>query len=173
MTTNNINVSLIKSVTKVIGILSSQISKRLQSGDYPKELRNGVSTLPARDENGVVVGTVIVEGETVFAYEFGSGLWSERGIRAKYPIVPEGEVLKFLWPAGSEAAAFSDTGEELVVPGAGGLVHLPMVMHPGIRPQPFVQPAIDDRADEILEELGDDVVISISMALGPDVVVIS
>jgi hypothetical protein len=173
MATSDIQTGLVKAVTKAVDVLYTAVVQRLGGGNYPKELKNGVSTKSVEQTGEVLTGAVVVEGETVLAYEFGSGIWSEIGPQVKYPIFPKNaSMLAFDWPAATEAAAFSDTGDELVTPGPGGRVILPGVMHPGIRSQPFVRPSIDETADKIVELIGDEFLISLSKSLGPDVVVI-
>ena len=173
MPNNNLHADLIKSVTKAVNILYAGIARRLGSARYPSEIIQSLQTLPVDNVSGQIVGTVKVSGETVWAYEWGSGLWSEIGPRGKYPILPvDASILAFNWPAAQEAAAFSREGRELVVPGEGGQVFLPGIMHPGIRAKPYIRPAIEENIEKIVDVLGDDVLISLSASLGPDVVVI-
>ena len=173
MPNNNISTALLGAVTKATEVLRSKVQEKLSSG-YPKELRDGVSSKPPEQRGDMVVGTVEIEGVTVFAYEFGSGIWSERGPAKKYPIVPvNADFLAFNWPASLEAAAYDRYGKELVKPAPNGDVVLPRVMHPGIRSKPFAQPAVDESADEIAELIGDDFLVAFSQAIGPDVIVIS
>lgn len=171
MPTSDIRTGLIKSVTKIVDVLFRAISQNLSSGKYPQELKDGVSTLPVKVTGAKVEGTIQVKAPQATAFEFGSGIWSTRGPRAKYPITPkEASMLAFDWPEAQNIA--QREGVSLVNFGPGGHVVLPKVMHPGIQARPYIQPAIDAKADEIAEILADDILSSISEFIGPDVEVI-
>ena len=86
----------------------------------------------------------------------GSGLTGPK--RQRYPIRPKnpGGVLHFPWPQASNIKSRKgipttelenvnfETGEF-----TGGEAYLPMVMHPGIRPRPFLQKGLDASLPEI------------------------
>ena len=115
-----------------------------------------VSTVKSESETSRSIDVSISEADApeALAYEFGSGIWGHEG--KKYPIRPvNSEFLAFNWPAASEAAAFSREGKELVIPGPGGKVVLPGVMHPGVRPEPYMTPALDKNKAKIVSELAD------------------
>ena len=72
------------------------------------------------------------------AYEWGSGIHRTRGGAAKYPITPK-------------------NGRALVFPGTnefeGQTIITPLVMHPGVSPRPFLEPAKRATRQQNLEDI--------------------
>lgn len=83
------------------------------------------------------VGTNV---EYAAAQELGSGIHAEGGGKP-YPIYPvKKKALAFVWPG---APAGMSIDEET------GKVVLASVMHPGVKPQPYLRPALRDSVQEI------------------------
>ena len=72
------------------------------------------------------------------AYEWGSGLRSTRGTPGKYPITPKNK----------QALYFEGTNEY-----KGQLIITDLVMHPGVSPRPFLEPAKRKTRKINLEEI--------------------
>lgn len=72
------------------------------------------------------------------AYEWGSGLRATRGAATKYPITPKN----------SKALVFEGTNRW-----KGEIIITPLVMHPGVAPRPFLEPAKRKTRQKNLQEL--------------------
>jgi hypothetical protein len=172
---NLIKTRLRKNVTQATNILYLELVRRTSSGKYPDEITEAIRTSPAKFEpNKGIVGQVAIDldiAPMALAFEFGSGIWAERGSKQKYPITPKNaSILSFLWPEATNIA--QREGVDRVRFTEEGRAFLPKVMHPGIQARPYIQPAIETKADEIAELLGDGFIEVLSEALGPDRIVI-
>lgn len=89
----------------------------------------------------VLVGTNV---EYARAQELGSGLYSDPefgGIQEKYPIVPVfAKALAFKWPGGPVDHPAYDQ--------ESGLFFFGKVMHPGVRAQPYLRPAVSETVED-------------------------
>lgn len=144
---------LIKALTLAANVLRNNavaITSVRGAGGYPPQIPAGMRVDPATvtDDYGRITVSTSNKGneskernaDITIAFELGSGIWSQYGARKKYPITPtNAEYLAFNWPASLEAATFTRPGKQDVVPSPNGDVVLPRVMHPGIRPRPFLQ----------------------------------
>jgi hypothetical protein len=90
---------------------------------------------------------IVMAGPTVqygAAQEFGSGLYhSDPAKRAKYPILPgavtgksSAKALAFKWPDGPRDHPAYNADLDMFF--------FAKVMHPGVRPQPYMRPALED-----------------------------
>jgi len=87
---------------------------------------------------GIEVGTNV---EYARAQEFGSGIHSEDSAYRNYiKIVPKkAKALAFAWPNAPQG----------MKPGPGGLFYFKSVNHPGVKAQPYLRPALREKADLI------------------------
>jgi hypothetical protein len=176
MPTSNLQVGLIQSVTKAVEMLYLEIVQRLSGPGYPDVIAANTKTEPTRQDGNSVRGAVVINASPgaapmALAFEYGSGIHAEHGARSKYPIVPvNASMLAFNWPDAASIAQREDVN--MVNFGPDGKVFLSRVLHPGIAAKPYIRPSIEARLPEIIEMLGDDVLITISRELGPDMVVI-
>lgn len=100
----------------------------------------------------VDVGTNV---EYARAHELGSGLHSTVGPKEKYAIIAKGRALEFSWP--NAPAEVADR-----YPDSFPLVYYKSVMHPGIRPTPYLTPAINSATDEIRALILSNIVLSLT-----------
>jgi len=84
------------------------------------------------------------------AFEFGSGLRSTKKPPSKYLIKSQsGKLLSFLWPEAlnieyAKVKPNPDTGK----------VFLPQVMHPGVKKEAAMEPALKEAAPEMIKIIG-------------------
>ena len=140
-------------LTKVAGLFYQKMLDRLNAGNYPHgdQTRNPPTT---SIQDATSVGQVNQEGANAYidvtislkqapyagAYEWGSGLRSEKGGKAKYIIEPrEGNVLAFpgeRWPQYEPP------------PDAPDIFIFPYVMHPGVASKPYIKPTLQENRAE-------------------------
>ena len=120
----------------------------------------------------ITVGIDLEKAPEGAAYEFGSGLWGPEG--QKYPILPKnGKFLKFPWPQASNIGPGRPPGSvSKSVVNADGMAYLPGVMHPGVKPEPALIPALEENIGFFQEKVLGVTVESIIDSLGPRVEII-
>lgn len=90
------------------------------------------------------------------AQEFGSGLHSTRGPKAKYPIVPRNKkFLAFHWEKANDSIPRLPDGR----------VMLMSVMHPGIESRPYIKPAVTELRRTLRGEVDTDIRESIKVSM--------
>lgn len=105
-----------------------------------KRIKGAIKVRKPIREGGVIVGFIEINldeesggAPEARAYEFGSGIHSEKG--QKYLITPKkGNYLAFFW----------DKANPNIPRAKDGRVLLKKVMHPGVAPKPYIQPSIDE-----------------------------
>lgn len=174
----------IKDVNRAINALYIELIRRTSSGRYPQEIPEAIKTQSSEIRGKNVVGSLTISLEVApmaLAFEYGSGIWSERGARQKYPIVPnKASILAFDWPEAANIGSREGVADvvtpvtynEQTFQFEGGRAFLPKVMHPGIRARPYIAPSIATKADEITEILGDGFMQVLDEELGPRVEII-
>lgn len=91
------------------------------------------------------------------AFEFGSGLTSTRKAPSRYLIKSKsGKILTFLMPEAlniqySKVKPDPDTGR----------VFLPQVMHPGVKPEPAMEPALRESSQEMARIIGQEFFVQV------------
>lgn len=98
----------------------------------------------------VTIGTDV---EYARAQEFGSGLHATRGPKQKIKIVPKKQkggkkALAFKWPG-------APSGLE---PSASGKFVFKSIMHPGVKAQPYLRPALDQNREIAVKIIGNAIV---------------
>jgi len=157
------NSSLIKGLTLAGNVIYREIiriTSRGGKGGYPKKVREGISLEAAQGKENwgsiAITSRPNIDGYNyAIMFELGTGLTGPRG--QKYKIAPKNaSVLKFPWTASQNISSSRPPGSASgdVALDKDGNVYLPYVMHPGMRPNPFLQQAVDAKADEVLEVLG-------------------
>ena len=115
------------------------------------------------------IGQVVEEGDGRFsitirntapemaAYEFGSGLRSTKKAPSKYLIKSKsGKILTFNMPE----ALNIEYAKVKPQPGTGK-VFLPQVMHPGVAPEPAMEPALREVSPEMRSVIGQDFTVEV------------
>ena len=140
-------------LTKVAGLFYQKMLVKLNAGNYPHgdQTRNPPTT---SIQDATSVGQVQQEGANAYidvtislkqapyagAYEWGSGLRSEEGEKAKYIIEPrEADALAFpkgRWPQYEPP------------PDAPDIFIFPYVMHPGVAAKPYIKPTLQENRAE-------------------------
>ena len=139
----------ISDITQFGVVLSRSIRSRLK---WSKKLRGTVKLHPAtRSGDSVSTSITVAEGNDdltamAMAYEKGSGLYGPA--RRKYPIRPVSK--KALWFYMENPAPHIPI---YIKPDGGIGVTLPKVMHPGVKPRPFISSAITDTLKKATDEL--------------------
>ena len=167
---------LLKAVTQaaeIIAIAMRTITSRGGVGGYPKEVPESITVGTAQQSGDNVSIEIATENKgannasIALAFELGSGLTGEN--RQRYRIEPKNkQALAFLWPEAEKI----NPGDSPAAPVIGiskktGKAVLPYVMHPGIRPVPFVDDSIDASITEVTNLIADSMVLEIDNALGP------
>jgi hypothetical protein len=158
------NTMLLKGITLAASILAAnarKITSRGGKGGYPSEIPSAITvdkaTATDRGASITISTHDIGDDENVaitLAFELGSGLTGER--RQRYLIAPKegNKVLHFPW---AEAKNIGEReGVSDIVDDAGN-AFLPSVMHPGIRPNPFLQRALDESSVAMNEIIAEDI----------------
>ena len=175
--------SLIRALTLSANLLANkarEITSQRGPGGYPPEIPSAIEVDQAIvTETG---GSITVftknrneerNADITIAFELGSGLTGPKGQR--YLIAPkkEGGLLAFEWPEAQNIAPGRPPGtraREVAHP-TGELrdgypvakAILPYVMHPGIRPNPFLWRAFVAVKDQIAEIIADSFMVNIPM----------
>lgn len=133
--TNSIRKGLI-----ISGYLVAQRATRKAPRDTGRLKRSILAGKPyrrGRHRHAIDIGTNV---EYAAAQELGSGEHAEGGGKP-YPIRPvKKKALAFFWP---DAPASVPVSEKT------GKVVLAEVTHPGVKPQPYLRPALEESADEV------------------------
>ena len=112
---------------------------RIAKSLAPTHLQAGISTNVKETAPGSIVMTVTAKGADAHAQEYGSGLRSQYGKKAKYPIYPKTKkMLAFKWDI-----ATANPEKFRILP--DGRVMLQKVMHPGInryKGRGYIRPAV-------------------------------
>jgi hypothetical protein len=132
-----------------VGELALQTAKRkapVKNGDLVRSIMYEGPFNDGPWRMYVSTGPTVVYGA---AQEFGSGLYhKDPAKRRKYPILPgavtgksSATVLAFKWPGGpKDISAYNAKLDMFFFAG---------VMHPGVRPQPYLQPTLDELMPKI------------------------
>lgn len=159
----NFSSELLAKVTEAGNVLARRIAENVSKNNLPSAISENIILRPATRESdtrySIEIAISLAEDAAPMAaaFEFGSGIHSTRGNQGHYVIEPrEKSVLKFMFP---EAQNIHPRNPEAPVSSAPDLkfddegnVYLPRVMHPGVAPRPFIQPAIEE-ARPTIEEL--------------------
>lgn len=145
MATNDIEISMRKSLPVAASIWVDAARSKAKT----KKIRAGFE-IGQVVENGRQYSIEIRNmAPEAAAYEFGSGLFSTKQAPRKILIRPKnGVVLAFNMP---EALNIQ---YDKVRPGPGGEVFLPQVLHPGVKPEPFMQPALEEVRGQMVKVIG-------------------
>lgn len=173
MTANNITNGILAGLTKIANYFVQIMKQRLSSGNYP----NGNSdrgTVSIQD--AISIGTAQQAGDRAFidveidlkkapaaaAFEWGSGIHTERGVPGLYPILPK------------NASALSiprSRWQNYNPPPDIDPVFVRKVMHPGVAPRPYIAPSIIDSKEEVRKILGKEVKAAIMLGVPPVTVI--
>lgn len=125
---------------KILTQLGSRVANDLRAGAPTSKIRSAVSVGAVKQHGSGLSITVSVDmniAPEAAAYEWGSGIHATLGPAAEYPIrarnVPN---LVFFWER------------------MGRWFVGPQVSHPGVRPKPYIQPAVDKNLEAAQEALG-------------------
>jgi len=139
--------------------------------------------VPSKDKVSI---TIVLSAELVpdaIAYEYGSGVHATRGPKGRYEIKARNvSVLKFQFPESMNIFPVKDIplgkSGEYAIGGAvygkapflnygdeRGTVYLPLVMHPGVAPRPYMNPSIDKHLPEITNEIVKKVTATVTLTI--------
>lgn len=108
------------------------------TGRLKRSITHGKPYKRKRTRWAIDVGTNV---EYAAAQELGSGIHAEGGGGQPYPIRPvKKKALAFVWP---------DHPPHIEPDPETGKVVLAKVMHPGVKPQPYLRPALNESIPEI------------------------
>lgn len=94
----------------------------------------------------ITIGTNV---EYARAQEFGSGLHATRGPKKKIKISPKRKkALAFKWPNAPSGLEPSKSGKHVFL----------SVMHPGVKPQPYLRPALEESREDATKIIGNAIV---------------
>ena len=167
MTANNIPNGILAGLTKVANYFVQKMKQQLSSGNYPSgNSDRGTTSI----QDAVSIGTAQTNGDSSFidvdidlkkapmaaAFEWGSGLHTQRGVAALYPIAAKGsDPLHFFWA--KKGKWFKGTA-------------LPFG-HPGIKPDPYIAPTLIENKAEIRKILGQELKAAIMLGVPPVTVI--
>jgi len=143
-----INNVLVASLTRIAFILTGQIRKNLKRGKYPDEIERGiiVGHPKTRGNSGNV--QIIFTAPQSRAFEEGSGIHGPEG--KKYEIKPkDAGALAFEWDKTPRGP-----GPKYIGQVDDGKMLFRFVEHPGIKPRPYILPALMTKKDEMRRALG-------------------
>ena len=145
-------------LTKVAGLFYQKMLDRLNAGNYPHgdQTRNPPTT---SIQDATSVGQVKQEGANAYidvtislkqapyagAYEWGSGLHSEKGNKSKYVISPkEKDALAFDWPDHDPPWG----SRKFIGVLSDGRFLFRFVEHPGVASKPYIRPTLQENRAE-------------------------
>lgn len=127
-------ISVLLNIAKRVRVAAADIAR---SKNVPIRTANEIGiSAPTVSQNQTSVNLTL--GKKLAAFEWGSGIHKTRGTPSKYPIVPK--------TAG--ALSFEGTNEF-----AGQHILTQLVMHPGVSPRPFLEPAKRATRQQNLEDI--------------------
>jgi hypothetical protein len=144
MTVQNVKSGIYAGLVKSANVFVSAMKDKVRQNNLPDTINNNISIgSPQEESNGISIEITIDTSEEAApmaaAYEWGSGIHSERGEKKLYPIKAKNvsQPLHFFWE--NKGKWFKG-------------VQLPYG-HPGVAPRPYIQPSIESTADEISQIL--------------------
>lgn len=160
---NLVQSALIKVITFQLGRIAEEARRLAKT----QRIRENIEVPPVEVSEGTLVAAIRVDASEdtgapeALAYEYGSGIWGKEG--AKYPITPkDGKVLAFDWPQAANIGSREGV-RDIVTPVTpiagggfeGGRAILPSVMHPGVKAEPYLAPAIAKYEKGLISSLAD------------------
>ena len=144
MSVNDIKSGIYAGLVKSASLFVNAMKDKVRQNNLPDAINNAISVdTPQEATEGMYIDITINTSEEgapmAAAFEWGSGIHSERGEKELYPIKAKNisQPLHFFW--GNRGKWFKG-------------VQLPYG-HPGVAPRPYIQPSIESTADEITQIL--------------------
>ncbi len=165
--------SIIAGLAKSAEILAKDMQQKTSGGGYPHDLAGSiVIDTPVAIGDSTYMVTIKIMHPASAAYEYGSGIHGEFGMKEKYPIVADDKLLKFpftlTYMPGAKFAGMTGVSKKrlwrLLQGDAGqvsGITYWHWVDHPGIEGRPYARPAIQAKKNEIKKILGKAFVASV------------
>ena len=157
--------SLFSSISKLLVWAGDITAKDARALAKTNRMKRSIEVTTVQDESAtaksIIVKISTKNAPEALAYEYGSGIWGKEG--RKYPINPKNaKFLAFDWPQAANIGSREGV-RDVVTPVKmldgggyeGGRAILPGVMHPGVRAEPYMQPAADKNLKKILEGMAD------------------
>lgn len=155
--------NITKALTEVVGMIAEAARANVTKNRLPEDIADAISVGQVREENGMYMIEIKVDlgdpnalGEdrqarsSARAYEYGSGRHATKGKVGTYPIEPkEADFLSFEWPGHEEDWP---SGPKFIY-AKNGVFHFWYVDHPGVKPSPFLAPAVEAFRDELKARL--------------------
>lgn len=151
--------AILAKLTEIANICAEKMKSNVSSQRAPHEIIDAIHVGQAKtssdNQHSVDITIPLGEAPMAAAYEWGSGEHATRGDKKKYRIPTDGEAEMFFpkadWPQYSPP------------PPAPDVFKFGHVMHPGVAPRPYIQPAIDDTLKEAKTMLKEEVLAQFSI----------
>lgn len=162
---SNIRESLIRAANDVV---VNGIYVAIDSQNLPQSIKNNISISPVQEGDGNLYIDIVIDvsddggAPEAKAFEYGSGLHRTKGLPKKYIIEPKNaSALKFPFTItympgmkfkGVKGMRYKEVVQQLADIGeVSGEMFWNYVEHPGIRPRPFIKPALESMKSRILQ----------------------
>lgn len=153
-----VNNQLIESLTKVATFFVTQLKAKIDEVKAPSGIKGGITIGAATpSERGAYID-VIIQHPAAGAFEYGSGLTSERYPPAKYKIEPvKSKWLAFPWGAARNIPGpiRGSSVKPIRFSKKTGKAVLPYVWHPGVKARPYIRPTIAAVSGDVIRILGE------------------
>jgi hypothetical protein len=161
MSSKDISNGILAGLTKVANIFVQRMKERVTQNKLPQKINEAVSIGAAQQQGDTSFIDVDIHLKTApmaAAFEWGSGIHTQRGIPNTYPIMPK-------------------TKEALAIPRARWSKYIPppdidpvillKVNHPGVAPRPYILPTLVENKEEFRKILGRELKASIMLSIPP------
>jgi hypothetical protein len=163
-------------------VIASRLRTTTKTREYPKEVSPSISTdkaIKKEDSTRITISSKGGLGPLLSrVYELGSGLTGPE--RRRYLITPKNpnSVLAFPWevswnigsptvaPAGHTDSIAKQIVEDNPDSPYYGKAYLSSVMHPGVKPRPFINRSVESAETAFMEVIGDEVEKELKKILG-------
>lgn len=131
------------------GDLVAQRATRKAPIDTGRLKRAITRSNPKKKGSNWIITVGVFKVKYARAQEFGSGLHATRRPKKKIKIVPnKKQALAFKWPNAPSSLKPSKSGKHIFL----------SVMHPGVKAQPYLRPALEESQEDITKIIGNAVV---------------
>lgn len=144
MAANDIPNGTLAGLTKVADLFVQKMKQKISQNKLPREISEAISVGTAQQAGDILFIDVDIDlrkAPMAAAFEWGSGVYKQRGTPERYRIEPrEKQALAFDFREATNIGNIRLTKE--------GKAILPYVMHPGVAPRPYIIPALVENKEE-------------------------
>lgn len=165
MATNNVSNGILAGLTKVANIFVQKMKQKITQNNLPSNISDAISIGTAQqagDGAFIDVEIDLKKAPSAAAFEWGSGIHTERGVPGLYPILPKNA---------SVLVIPRSRWQNYSPPPDVDPVFVRKVMHPGVAPRPYIAPSIIDSREEVRKILGKEIKAAIMLGVPPVTVV--